>query len=67
MLSWWVGLGNDTPLVKLVDREKQEDQAFITGHQPQPVVIIGTIVFIHESNKAESVLKAFTVRFGAHE
>lgn len=61
------GLGNDTARGKLVERENQEDQAFITAHQPQPVVIIGTIVFIHESNKAESVLKAFTVRFRAHE
>lgn len=67
MLSRWVGLGNDTALGKLVESENQEDQAFITGHRPQPVVLIGTIVFIHEPNKAESVLKAFTVRFRAHE
>lgn len=42
-------------------------EALLAGQQPPPVVIIGTIVFIHESNKAESVLKAFTARFRAHE
>lgn len=38
------------------------------GHQHRATVVIGgNIVFIHESNKAESVLKAFTARIGAHE
>lgn len=62
MLCWWAGLGEDMALGSVMERE-----VFFSGHQPQPVVIIGNIVFIHESNKAESVLKAFTARFRAHE
>lgn len=50
-----------------MEKKNQEAQAFISGHRLQSVVILGNIVFIHESNKAESVLKAFTARFRAHE
>ena len=58
MLCWWAGLGEDVALGRVMEREVS-----FSG----PVVIRGNIVFIHESNKAESVLKAFTARFRAHE
>lgn len=63
LLCRWVTPATDTALKS----RNQQAQAFFTGHQPQPVAIIGAIVFIHESNKAESVLKAFTARLRAHE
>lgn len=66
MLCRWVGLGNDTTLRSVMDI-KEEAQASFNGHQLQPIVVLGNIVFIHETNKAESVLKAFTARSRAHE
>lgn len=60
MLCWWVGLGDDVAL-----RSVMEKKTFLQW--PPTTAVTGNIVFIHESNKAESVLKAFTARFRAHE
>lgn len=60
----YLGPSNDAALGNLVGRENQGDQAFIADHQPQPH---DGHHFIHESNKADSVLKAFTVGLRAHE
>lgn len=68
MLSRRVGLCSDTALGNLMKGEKPGGLS--CDHWPQTTasrVIISTIAFIHEPNKAESVLKAFTVRSRAHE
>lgn len=68
MLSRWVGLCSDTALGNLMKGEKPGGPS--CDHWLQTTasrVIISTIAFIHEPNKAESVLKAFTVRSRAHE
>lgn len=66
MLVGWTGRRHSTRKVSRKDKTRGLKPSLVV-HQPQPVVIIGNIVFIHESNKAESVLKAFTARIRAHE
>lgn len=67
MLGWWVGLCHDSHSEVSMKDKIRRFTIFFSGHQPQPVVTMDNIVFIHESCKAESVLKAFTARFRTHE